>query len=277
MKHFFSTRVRVVLIVAVLLAVLLAVVSNLTGLSLPDMAVKGILTPIRTGVSQLTDQAERLYNYMFGYEALVAENEALKEEVARLEEAARNADSLMRENQNLRALLELKQAREDFELVDCYIISRSSQEWSSTFTVNKGSNAGITEGMCVVTANGEVVGLVGEVGINYAVVKSVLDSSLEIAATISASGYNGMVQGGYATGKAGLLRMDYLPSNSVIRNNDQVVTSGSTVYPRNLILGYVVDADFDDTGVAKYALLEPAVNVGALEQVFVVTEYDVGG
>ncbi len=277
MKHFFSTRVRVVLIVAVLLAVLLAVVSNLTGLSLPDMAVKGILTPIRTGVSQLTDQAERLYNYMFGYEALVAENEALKEEVARLEEAARNADSLMRENQSLRALLELKQAREDFELVDCYIISRSSQEWSSTFTVNKGSNAGITEGMCVVTANGEVVGLVGEVGINYAVVKSVLDSSLEIAATISSSGYNGLVQGGYATGKAGLLRMDYLPSNSVIRNNDQVVTSGSTVYPRNLILGYVVDADFDDTGVAKYALLEPAVNVGALEQVFVITEYDVGG
>lgn len=277
MKHFFSTRIRVVLIVAVLLAVLLAVVSNLTGLSLPDMAVKGILTPIRTGVSQLTDQAERLYNYMFGYEALVAENEALKEEVARLEEAARNADSLMRENQSLRALLELKQAREDFELVDCYIISRSSQEWSSTFTVNKGSNAGITEGMCVVTANGEVVGLVGEVGINYSVVKSVLDSSLEIAATISSSGYNGLVQGGYATGKAGLLRMDYLPSNSVIRNNDQVVTSGSTVYPRNLILGYVVDADFDDTGVAKYALLEPAVNVGALEQVFVVTEYDVGG
>ncbi len=277
MKHFFSTRVRVVLIVAVLLAVLLAVVSNLTGLSLPDMAVKGILTPIRTGVSQLTDQAERLYNYIFGYEALVAENAALKEEVARLEEAARNADSLMRENQNLRSLLELKQAREDFELVDCYIISRSSQEWSSTFTVNKGSNSGITEGMCVVTANGEVVGLVGEVGINYAVVKSVLDSSLEIAATISASGYNGLVQGGYATGKAGLLRMDYLPSNSVIRNNDQVVTSGSTVYPRNLILGYVVDADFDDTGVAKYALLEPAVNVGALEQVFVVTEYDVGG
>jgi cell shape-determining protein MreC len=55
-----------------------------------------------------------------------------------------------------------------------------------------------------------------------------------------------------------------------------VVTSGSTVYPRNLIIGYVVDADFDDTGVAKYALLKPAVNVGELEQVFVVTAYEVG-
>jgi len=70
--------------------------------------------------------------------------------------------------------------------------------------------------------------------------------------------------------------MDYLPSSSVIRNNDQVVTAGSTVYPRNLVIGYVVDAGFDDTGVAKYALLEPAVNIGSLEQVFIVTEFDVG-
>ena len=276
MKHFFSPRVRVVLIVAVLLAVLLAVLSGLTGLSWPELAVKGILTPIRTGVSQLTDQAERLYNYMFGYEALQAENEALKEEIAALEEDARNSDALMRENEYLRSLLELKQEREDFKLVDSYIISRSSQEWSSSFTINRGSRSGIEAGMCVITANGEVVGLVSEVGGNYAEVKTVLDSSLEIGATISSSGYNGMVQGGYASGQAGLLRMDYLPSSSVIRNNDQVVTTGSTVYPRNLIIGYVVDADFDDTGVAKYALLKPAANVGALEQVFVVTEYEVG-
>ncbi len=276
MRHFFSNRVRIVLIVAVLLAVVLAVVTNLTGMSIPDLAVKGILTPIRAGASKLTDQAERLYNYMFEYESLLAENAALKEELAALEEDARLADSVARENDRLRALLALKEANEDFELVDSYIISRSSQEWSSSFTINKGTNSGITAGLCAITANGEVVGLVSEAGPNYAVVKSVLDSSLEISATISSSGYNGMVQGGYATGLAGLLRMDYLPSSSVIRNHDQVVTSGSTVYPRNLIIGYVVDAGFDDTGVAKYALLEPAVNVGSLEQVFIVTAYNAG-
>lgn len=276
MKHFFSSRVRVVLIAAILLAVVLAVVGNLTGMSIPDMVVKGILTPIRTGASKLTDQAEQIYNYMFEYESLLAENAALKEELAAMEENARRADSLARENDNLRALLALKETNEDYELVDSYIISRSSQEWSSTFTINRGTKSGIEEGMCAITANGELVGLVSEAGSNYAVVKSVLDSSLEISATISSSGYNGMVQGGYATGLEGLLRMDYLPSSSVIRNNDQVVTAGSTVYPRNLIVGYVVDAGFDDTGVAKYALLEPAVNVGSLEQVFIVTQYDAG-
>ena len=276
MKHFFTNRVKAVMIIAVLLAAVLAVVGSLTKMSLADMMVKGILAPIRAGASKLTDGAEQLYNYIFEYEALQTENLRLKEEMSRLEEDSRRADALERENERLRAALGMSEVREDFKLVDCYVISRSSQEWSSNFTVNRGTSSGIQAGMCAITANGEVVGLVSEAGPNYAVIKSVMDSSLEISATIASSGYNGMVQGGYASGKEGLLRMDYLPSNSVIRNHDQVVTSGSTVYPRNLIIGHVVDADFDDTGVAKYALLEPAVNVASLEQVFIVTEYTVG-
>ena len=276
MKHLFSTRIRVVLIIAVLLAIILAVISSLTGMRLPDMMVKGILTPIRSGASKLTQQAQQLYNYMFEYESLASENAALKEQLAQMEEDARRADVVSRENDQLRDLLGLTAAHEDYKLVDSYIISRSSQQWSSTFTINKGANAGIEPGMCAITANGQLVGLVSEVGKNYAVVKTVLDSSLEISATMAVSGYNGMVQGGYSTGLEGLLRMNYLPSSAVIRNHDQVVTSGSTVYPRGLILGYVVDAGFDDTGVAKYALLQPAADVATLEMVFVVTEYEAG-
>ena len=274
MKHFFTTRVKVVLIVAVLLAVALAVISDLSGLSLQDMVVKGVLTPIRSGASRVADGAEQIYNYIFGYESLAAENEALKEQLAALEDEARRADSMDRENSYLRSVIGLKENNPSWELVDAYVISRSSQQWSSTFTISRGSNAGIEEGMCAITANGEVVGLVSEVGPNYAVVKSVMDSSLEISSTISSSGYNGMVQGGYASGLDGLLRMNYLPSSAVIRNNDQVVTSGSTVYPRNLILGHVIDAGFNDTGVAKFALLQPAADIDKLEQVFILTAFD---
>jgi len=276
MKHFFSNRVRVVLIIAVLLAILLTVFGNLLGKNYPEIAVKSILTPIRTGASRLTDQAEKLYDYMFRYDALVAENARLKEQLSKTQENIRTSASIERENSHLRALLGLKEANPSWELVDSYVISRSSQDWSSSFTINRGSNAGIKEGMCAVTANGELVGLVNEVGTNYAEIKTLLDSSLEISATISSSGYNGLVQGGYASGQQGLLRMNYLPSSAVIRNQDQIVTSGSTVYPRNLVVGKVVDAGFDNTGVAKYALLEPAVNVASLELVFIITEYDAG-
>lgn len=276
MKHYFSTRVRVVLVVALLLAAGLTITGALTGKSLPDMVVQGVLTPIRTGVSKLTDKAEQLYNYIYNYESLAAENAALKARIAELEENERYAADITRENERLRDILELKNSREDFVLVDGYIISRSSQEWSRTVTIDIGSNVGIAAGMCAITANGEVVGIVSEVGTNFAVIKSVLDPSLEISGTIAASGYNGMVQGETSTGGKELLRMDYLPSAAVIRNNDQVVTSGSTLYPRNLILGYVVDAGFDDTGIAKFAILKPAVDLGSLEQVFIVTAYNAG-
>ena len=276
MKQLMTSRIRTVLVVALLLAVVLAVVSALTGLSLPDMAVKGILTPIRTGVSRLTDKAEELYGYIFKYESLAAENEALKQELAEISNNARIADSMTRENERLRELLDLKNANEDYKLVDGYIISWSSNDWTSTFTINRGTNAGIQVGMCAVTANGELVGLVQEVGTNYAVIKSIMDSSLEISATISASGYNGMVKGGYSEGLSDKLRMNYLPSSATIHINDQVVTTGSTVYPRGLIVGKVVDAGFADTGVAKYAILEPAADIDALEQVFVITEFNVG-
>ena len=162
---------------------------------------------------------------------------------------------------------------EGYTLVDAYIIAWDLEDWSSSFTVNRGTNSGIEVGMCAITANKEVVGLVTEAGPNYAVVKTVLDSSLEISATIASSGYSGMVKGGYATGQEDQLLMEYLPTSAVLRNKDQVVTAGSTVYPRNLILGHVVNAGIDSTGIAKYAILEPAADIDSLEQVFILTDF----
>ena len=276
MRHLFSSRVRAVLVASVLIAVVLAVVGSLVGLTFPQQVVQGVLAPFRTGASKLMDGSRQLYDYIFKYESLQAENESLKEQLAAIEDEARDAYATKQENERLKAALGLKEAHEDYELVDAYIISTSSGDWARTFTINRGSNVGIEKDMCAVTAYGEIVGIVSEVGVNYAEVKIVLDSSVEISATIASSGHSGMVQGGYASGLDGKLRMNYLPSSATIRNHDQVVTSGSTVYPRNLILGHVVDAGFDDTGVAKYALLEPAADIRSLEQVFIVTEYNAG-
>ena len=276
MKHFFSSKVRAVLIIAIILAVGLAIISNLTGTDYPGMLVQSIMTPLRAGVSTLRDQAQQYYSYMFNYEALAAENAALKEQLAQMQSDARAADSLARENDRLRTLLNMLATHEDYKQVDAYVIARSSVEWSSTITINRGANAGIEVGMCAITENHELIGLVTEVGPNYSIIKTVMDSSLQISAALASSGHSGMVQGNYTSGRANILRMDYLPSSAIIRNNDQVVTAGSTMYPRDLILGYVVDADFDSTGVAKYALLKPAADIQMLEQVFILTEYNIG-
>ena len=273
MRHLISTKVKVILILAVLLAAGLTIFSGVSNQNIFSNVTQSVLTPLRSGVNSMAEQAEKYYGYMFAYESLVAENAELKSQLAQMQDEARLADSVERENQRLRALLALNTVHEDYKEVDAYIISRSSTDWTSTFTVNRGSDSGIAVDMCAITENGEVIGLVTEVGSNYAVIKTVLDSTLEISAIISESGYNGMVSGGYAQGMGHFLQMDYLPSSAIIKNKDQVVTSGSTVYPRGLILGHVVDADFDDTGVAKYAILRPAADFDVLEQVFILTEY----
>ena len=273
MRQLFSTKVRIIIVVAILFSAIFAVLAGLSNQTVPGMLTQGFLSPFRSIANSLTKTAEQYYSYMFRYEALSAENDALNARIAQMEDVARQADSTSRENERLRALLDLKATHQDYELVDAYIIGWSSTDWSNTYTINRGTNAGIQENMCAITETGQVVGLVTEAGPNYAVVKTILDSTLEISGTISSSGYNGMVSGGYIDGNEKLLKMNYLPSDSIIRNQDQVVTSGSTVYPRGLIIGNVVDAGFEDTGVAKFALLETAADIDSLEQIFIITEY----
>lgn len=276
MKHLFSKKVRVVLVVALLLAASLAVVNNLTGLSVGEMTVQYVLTPMRSAASKLTDKAEQLYSYIFRYETLAAENESLKQQLSEMEDVARDADAMSRELERLRELLQLKEQHSDYKLIDGYIISRDSVDWNSNLTINRGSDHGLAVGMCAVTSNGEVVGLISEVGKNYAVIKTIMDSSLQISSIVSSTGYSGMVVGGYQSGLENMLRMEYLPASAVLKNGDQVVTAGSTMYPRNLVLGRIVDASYTETGVAKYAILDPAAEITGLEQVFVITGFQVG-
>ncbi|MDY3780695.1 MAG: rod shape-determining protein MreC [Candidatus Faecousia sp.] len=273
MKQLFNTKLRIILVIAVLVTAGLSVLAGLTNQSLPDMVIQGLITPFRSAATSFTNTVERYYSYMFKYEALQAENEKLKSDLAKMEDTARQADATTRENERLRKLNNLLTSHESYVTVDAYIIGWSSTDFTNVLTINRGTNSGIDVNMCAVTENGEVVGLVTQVGPNYAQVKTVLDSTLEISSTISDSGYNGMVSGGYLKGNEKLLRMNYLPSAAVIRNNQQVVTSGSTVYPRGLIVGSIVDAGFETTGVAKYALLQAAADIDSLEQVFVITQY----
>ena len=273
MRNLFSTRIKVILVLAALLTIGLSILSGVTNTTVVDLAVQGLLAPVRGAATSLTRTAEKYYGYMFRYEALAAENEVLEKRISEMEDVARKADSVSRENERLRQALDLLATHEDYKLVDAYIIGWSSTDWENTLTINRGTSSGIQENMCAITANGEVVGLVTDVGVNWAEVTTILDSTLEISGTISASGYNGMVKGGYVEGHETLLQMNYLPSAAIIRNKEQVVTSGSTVYPRGLIMGSIVDAGFAETGIAKFALLDPAAEIDSLEQIFIITQY----
>ena len=275
MKKQFNGRVKLILILAVVLAALTAITTAVFGTTFLGNAVQTVLTPIRSGISSVTRQVERYYNYVFGYEALEAENKYLEERIMNVEEEIRNADALARENDRLRELLNLQKDNTDYEFCDAYIVSWDSSNWKSTFSIAKGTNSGLEEGMVAVTEYGQVVGLITQIGPNWATITTVLDTSLEISASIASSGHTGVVQGSYTAGEDNTLRMNYLPTNVVLHNNDQIVTTGSAVYPKDLIIGYIIDAGYDETGVAKYAKLSPAANFDQLEQVFIITHFTV--
>ena len=150
MRHLFTMKIKVLIVVAVLLTIGLAVLGNAMGLGLPGLLVQGALAPVRYAANALNIQAQDLYSYMFEYEALAAENEALRAQVAEMEELARKADSMAKENQRLREILEMTATHEDYELVDAYIIGWSSTDWANTVTINRGTDAGIQVGMCAI-------------------------------------------------------------------------------------------------------------------------------
>lgn len=272
-KKFWSTKVKTILILAVILALLVSVAAAvITGTPFFSNVIGSILSPIRSGVAAIDRQAERYYNYLFSYEALQAENAELEQRILSMEEDIRNVETLQRENERLKLLLELDEV-EAYSLVSAYIISWNASNYRSAFTIGKGTGSGVEEGMCAITENGQVIGLVTEVGANWATVTTVQDSSLEISASIASSGYTGVVQGTYLADGTSVLRMNYLPTDAILKNNDQVVTTGSTLYPRGLLLGYLTNVGLDETGVAKYATLEASCDFANLEQIFIITQF----
>lgn len=273
-KNFWSGRMKTILIAALVVAILAAVVLGLSsGASFFENVTGSILSPVRSAVAAIDRQFEKYYNYLFQYAKLEADNAALQSQVLSMEEDIRTVEELQRENERYKALLQLSESHEDYSYVASYITSWDSSDYKSAFTIGKGTNYGLEEGMCAITENGQVVGLITEVGFNWATVTTIMDSSLEISASIASSGYNGVVQGTFLQDGTSILRMNYLLTDAVIKNQDQVVTTGSTLYPRGLLLGYITNASLDETGVAKYATLDPSCDLGTLEQVFIITNY----
>ena len=265
---------KTILIAALVVAILAAIVLGLSsGTSLFENAVGSVLSPVRAGMAAIDRQFEKYYNYLFQYAKLESDNAALQSKVLSMEEDIRTVEELQRENERLKALLQLSESHEDYSYVSSYITSWNSSDYKSEFTIGKGTNYGLEPGMCAITENGQVVGLITSVGLNWATVTTIMDSSLEISASIASSGYNGVVQGTFLPDGSSILRMNYLLTDAVIKNQDQVVTTGSTLYPRGLLLGYITNASLDETGVAKYATLDPSCDLSRLEQVFIITNY----
>ncbi len=274
-KKLFTSRIKTLLIVAVALTIVTTVVVAISGGTTTSENVVGtLLSPIRSGVAAIDRQVLKVYNYIFSYEKIAAENEELKRQILEMQEDIRTAQELQRENQRYENLLGIAEEHEDYKLVTAYLTSWDASSWRSTFTIGKGTNHGLQIGMAAITENHQMVGIITDAGTNWATITTILDNGLEVSASIAASGYTGVVQGTYESENTNILRMNYLTTDAALKNGDQVVTMGSTLYPKGLLLGHITNVSLDETGVSKFAALEASCDLDDMEQVFIITEFD---
>ena len=274
-KKFFTKRVKIILAIAAVLTVLVTLGAAVgQGVSAGQSVTMAILTPLRNTVAAFDRAAERIYGYLFRYEALLAENEQLKKELAESEDNARVAESTQRENQRLRELLSLSETHPDYKLLDAYITARNVSAWENSLTIDKGTEAGLEAGMCAITGTGRIVGRITSLGTGWAVVTTLLDADSELSAVVNSTGTTGVVRGGRLEDGEVAMTMQYLSSGVVVKNGDSVVTTGSDRYPRGLYIGKISGTGLDEAGVSRYATVKSEIKPGELEQIFIITHFE---
>ena len=155
------------------------------------------------------------------------------------------------------------------------VTARSTSNWESTLTIGKGSAAGIAVDDCVVDEYWNLVGVVAEVGENWAPCVPSLTRTPRWAASSPEPAARPSWRETLLMGE-GRLKLTYLPENSELIAGDLVTTSGrGGVYPAGLVAGHVEEVRTDASGMTRYAVIAPETDLDGLQQVFVITDFTV--
>ncbi len=274
MRQFFRNNGGLLLVAAALLAAVLALGSQILGFNPLSTALEALATPFRAVSSTVAGWTQAQYDKTFRYEELAAENEALRQRVAELERDAIAGQDAARENQRLKDLLGLAQARPELQYRSASVVRRRSSNWSSDLTIDQGTLAGVAADDCVIDQYGHLIGVVTEAGLNSSLVTTILDPDLKLGGRIARTDEDAILEGDFTLMLDGLLRLSYLPEEARLVTGDQVTTSGlGGVYPPGLAVGSVRTLCVEADGVSRYAQVQPAADIGGVQYVYVIVDY----
>lgn len=187
------------------------------------------------------------------------ENDALRQRNVELEEQALLADRLTE-------LMEI-QSTYNLQSVSARVISGSTDSWTSTITIDKGSAAGLAVGMPVMDGSG-VIGQISSVSPNSAVVRLIFDEGSSVPVMIQSNRAQGMLNGSAGGG----LSLDLVRSDLTVEIDDIVVTSGlGGVYPKGLPVGRVSVVGRNPGALYLDISVDAYSHVQSLEEVLVIT------
>ena len=273
MRIFQNKFFLVCLCIALVLTIVPSVFAIMGYRSLAKNIVGTVTIPVRWVATTVGNAFQGWGKYFGNMKALDEENKALIEENAALKEQLQNAELLEKENERLRDYLDMKNKYPSFKTEEGMVISHSSGNYITNFTLNRGTLHGIAPNMPVVTKDG-IVGYVVEVGLNWCMVSTLIETATSVGAYIPRSEVVGIVSGDYSMRQQGTCKIGYIDASADVQVGDTVYSSGTgSVYPADLKIGTVTAIEVDEYNRTLVATVTPAVDFSELKWVMVITGY----
>lgn len=203
---------------------------------------------------------------------LIDKNQELQDAVDTLTEQNNILIQNQSELSRLQELYNLDEEYSSYPKVAARIISKDPGNWYDTFMINRGSNDGIRVDNNVIAGKG-LVGIVTEVGPNWATVRAIIDDSSNVSAMTVGTDDTCVVEGELELIDEGKLRFSQLyDKDDKVTVGERVVTSNiSDKYVEGLFIGYVSEIELDTNNLTKTGTIVTPVDFQHLKDVFVIT------
>ncbi|NCC43384.1 MAG: rod shape-determining protein MreC [Clostridia bacterium] len=232
-----------------------------------------VVVPFQNGINTVGDWLTDQKNGFQDMKKLAQENEALKEQVDELTAKNSNLIQDQEEAERLRTLYDLDQEYSEYDKIGAQVIGKDTGNWYSTFIINRGSDDGIAVDMNVIS-NGGLVGIVTETGAHWATVRSIIDDSSNVSASVTSISQNCMVTGDLEMMDEGKIRFIQLTDkDDQVQEGDKVVTSSvSNKFLKGILIGYISEAENDSNNLTKNGTIIPVVDFDDIQKVLVITQ-----
>jgi len=232
-----------------------------------------VIVPFQRGISSVGGWFSTRAEELSQIRSLLSENEALKQQVAELTAENIQLQQEKYELNTLQALYEIDEQYAGYDKTGARIIARDSGNWYQSFTIDKGTKDGIKLNMNVMAGSG-LVGIVTEVGYNWARVTSIIDDSSNVSGMTLATGDNMIVSGNLELMSQNKISFSKLiDSNDQVKEGDKVVTSNiSDKYLPGLLIGYITSIESDSNNLTHSGTITPAVDYEHMDEVLVILD-----
>lgn len=235
--------------------------------------VAAVVIPMQEGINSVGVWVSDRVGSMQSMEELRTENEQLRQQVEDLTRQNESLQSDQSELEELRSLFALSQQYVDYTKIGARVISSGSGNWYENFVINKGSDDGIAVNMNVLAGEG-LVGIVTEVGHNFARVQSIISDDSSVSAMSASAADTCVVKGNSESARRdGVIDVTYISKDAAMVDGEELVTSNiSSKYLPGLKIGTVSGIEMDSSNLTKSAKLTPVVDFQHVDEVLVITQ-----